>query len=174
MSHKVKTLESKKKKEKLIRKEEYVFLNLFYVNVGLFLVHLIALILFVTLAFPIEISHILVSTLYILAIIETVLIEFLCFKEKFKYLIYSYENIYLFKKYSYICELASVVAIAFAIGLVTPFFSLYSNEFLKYISFFISASLTYLACATACTKCLLQYCYSVWLSENQKHHKKLI
>ncbi len=149
------------------RKDEPLFLKLIQFNVALFFT-CFALAIFIIRFIPIKVSHIVVSVVYTVAITVDVLIEFFDFKIKLKGIDYTFENIYLFKKYTSVCELASVVAIAFAIGLVTPFFSLYTDEVMKYVGFFISASLTYLSCATACAKWLLQYCYSGWIADNEK------
>ena len=161
-----------KKKQKQERIDEPLFVNLILINILIFLLSgAFVLSLFVFL--PLKISHYISLATYTIAIIVDMLLEYKYYKEKFRALDYTYENVYLFKKYIALCELFIVVAIAFLIGLVSPFFSLYENELMKYFEFFVSTSLAYLSCALAGTKCMLDYVRSAWIADNQKKGNEL-
>lgn len=154
-------------------KDKPLFDNLILVNAVIFLLSSNFVLILLIFFLPLKISHYISLATYTIAIIVDMLIEYKYYKEKFRALDYTCENVYLFKKYIALCELFTVVAIAFLIGLVSPFFSLYENELMKYFEFFVSTSLAYLSCASAGTKCMLDYVRSAWIADNQKKGNEL-
>lgn len=154
------------------RIDEPLFVNLILANILIFLLSS-SFVLVLLIFLPMKISHYVSLIIYTIAIVIDMLIEYKHYKELFRHLDYTYENVYLFKKYIALCELFTVVAVAFLIGLVTPFFSLYDNELMKYFEFFVSASLAYLSCASAGTKCMLDYVREAWIADNQKKGNEL-
>lgn len=163
-----------RKKQKRERIYEVIFVNVILVTAFIYFLSTIFVLLLFIFFLPIEISHYVSLLVYGLSLTLVMMLEYFFYKELLKTIEYSYENIYLFKKYTAICELFTVVFLSFLIGLSSPFFSLYNNELMKYFGFFVSASLAYLSCASAGTKCMLDYTREVWEKENIKHGNKLI
>ena len=115
-----------------------------------------------------------VSTIYFLISICPFLIcVFLGFnlfdraKRKFRNLLYTYENIYLFKKYLFLLDALITVGIAFLLG-TTPSVVSYFHIENELLVFSLNILLTVFDCVFVALKCIFQYSYTIWVANRQK------
>lgn len=88
-------------------------------------------------------------------------------KASLEKLLYTYENIYLFRKYTFYYEAVITCALAFLLGMnsaFADFLHITDENFL----FLINAFLVSATCIGTGTKIALQYTYTIWESTHKK------
>lgn len=113
---------------------------------------------------------------YIFWLITWILIDFWLgyriFLQHLKLVIYSYGNLHLFRKYTFLHEALCAVAIAFLLGVLPAIFDYmhYENEL---VIFRTNVATIWISCNAAGTKCILEYLRTIWDTENRKSGKSL-
>lgn len=90
------------------------------------------------------------------------------FKHQLEELPYSYKNIYLFKKFTFLFDSLIIVSLSFLLGISSSLLTVLKIED-ELIHFELNAFLIGASCIAVSTKATIEYTYTIWDTKHKKN-----